>query len=417
MPGGVNHDARRIEPFPPYIVSASGSRKHDVDGNEFIDYVVGHAALVLGHSHPAIVAAVRDQIAVGSHLGGSHPLEAAWAELVCNIIPSAESVRFVMSGTEATLLALRVARAFTGRQVVIRVQNHFHGWHDYVVGEANSRAGLPSAIAASMRVAALNDIEDLRAKLQSSDVAAVILEPEGARSGTIPPPSGYLQELRELTAETGTLLVFDEVVSGFRVTPGGVQQQVGVTPDLTTLAKAVAGGLPGGALAGRRDVLEVFVPGNPRLVSHQGTYNANPVSAAAGIAALKILSDPSAQRLLTAKAGRLRQGLNQAIFDAHVRGFAFGQNSSFRVVLGDDLPALRDPETIPNVPPERLLKGIQQPLAGAVYRSLLLEGIDFMRGAYGWLSTAHSEDDIDDTIDAFGRALNRLVADASLSTH
>jgi glutamate-1-semialdehyde 2,1-aminomutase len=410
MPGGVNHDARRVEPFPPYIVSASGSRKRDVDGNEFIDYVMGHAALILGHAHPEIVSAVQKQVAIVSHPGACHPLEVEWADLVSRLVPSVETVRFVMSGTEATLLALRVARAFSGRQVICRVQGHFHGWQDYVAGDTNTPGGVPDAVRASVRVARLNDIEDLEAQLEPRDVAAVILEPEGARSGTIPPPPGYLEQVRDLTKATGTLLIFDEVVSGFRVSPGGVQQQAGVLPDLTALAKTVAGGMPGGALGGGRDIMEVLVFGHPSIVPHQGTWNANPISAVAGVTALKILSDNSIHVRLNEAAHRLRTGLNRVIAEARVPGFAFGQNSSFRVILGDDLPVVDFARgDMAEVPPARLLQGIKQPLAGAVYRALLLEGLDFMRGGYGWLSIAHRDIDIEATLISFERVLRRLL--------
>ncbi len=423
MPAGISHDSRRLEPFPLYIERAAGSRKWTADGQELIDYVLGHAALVLGHSHPAIVEALRSQASVVTHPGGCHRLEVEWAEAICRLVPSAERVRFVMSGTEATMLAMRVARAVTGRDVIVRIQGHFHGWHDYATGDPDldfdtaASAGVPKRVSETVRVARLNDIEDLERALAPGDVAAVILEPEGARSGTIPPPDGYLEQLREATTRAGTLLVFDEVVSGFRASPGGVQQLAGVTPDMTALAKAVAGGLPGGALCGRADVMEIMAwPAGRARVLHQGTWNGNPLAAAAGIAALELLADGAVQRRLTAMAERLRAGLNGVIGRSGVGGFAFGGHSAFRIMLGDDLPHSLDPlELVATLTPARLLKGMQPSVAWDVQRALLLEGIDIMRGDHGWLSTAHDEAEVDTTVAAFERAVARLVDSGTLT--
>lgn len=423
MPAGISHDSRRLPPFPHYVARAAGSRKWTEDGQELIDYVLGHAALVLGHSHPAIVAALQSQAALVTHPGACHRLEVEWAAEICRLVPSAERVRFVMSGTEATMLALRVARAFSGRDVVVRIQGHFHGWHDYVTGVADmefdtaASAGVPRCTHEAMRVARLNDIDDLERALAPGDVAAVILEPEGARSGTVPPPPGYLDQLRDATTRAGSLLIFDEVVSGFRVAPGGMQEFTGVMPDLTTLAKAVAGGLPGGALCGRADVLEVMAwPTDRARVLHQGTWNGNPLSAAAGIAALGLLADGALQRGLTAMGERLRDGLNGVIGRAGVGGFAFGSHSAFRIMLGDDLPQTSKPaDLVADMLVGRLLKGMQPDVGWAVHRALLLEGVDFMRGDHGWLSTAHDEADVDATVAAFDRAVRRLIADRTLS--
>jgi glutamate-1-semialdehyde 2,1-aminomutase len=419
MPGGISHDSRQLDPFPHYVSRAAGSRKWDEDGNELIDYVVGHAALILGHSHPVVVNAIQQQVAQMTHPGACHRLEVEWAELICRLVPSVESVRFVMSGTEATLLAMRIARAHTGRDVVVRVQGHFHGWHDYVAGKSAeafdvaASAGVPAVMLESVRVARLNDIEHLRAAIAAGDVAAVILEPEGARSGTIPPPPGYLEAVRQATQETETLLIFDEVVSGFRLAPGGAQEYYGVVPDLTALAKAVAGGLPGGAVGGKREIMEVLSwrQGLPRAL-HQGTWNGNPLSAAAGIAALTLLSDGTVQAYATSVAEQLRNGLNRALTDARVGGFALGHHSSFRIIVGDDLPI---GQSSGECPPARLLEGMRQPLGWALQRALLLEGVDFMRGDHGWLSLAHSAAEVETTVAAFERAIDRVVSGGQLS--
>ena len=251
IPGGVTHDGRHMKPFPVYVERALGSHKWDVDGHEYVDYWMGHGALFLGHCHPKVVKAIQEQAAKGTHFGASHELEVRWAELITKLIPSAEMVRFAMSGTEATHLALRIARAFTGRNKVVKFQGHFHGWHDGVVAAVNPpydvpmSAGVPESVLDQLLVCPPNDIKSVDTMLERGDVAAVILEPAGGQSGTTPTIPGYLQELRSLTTRHKVVLIFDEVITGFRYAPGGAQAYFGVTPDMTTLAKIVAGGLPG----------------------------------------------------------------------------------------------------------------------------------------------------------------------------
>ncbi|HEY8597929.1 MAG TPA: aminotransferase class III-fold pyridoxal phosphate-dependent enzyme, partial [Thermomicrobiales bacterium] len=244
FPDGVTHDGRYMEPFAIYCTHAQGPRKWDVDGNEFIDYFGGHGALLLGHSHPAIVEALARQAARGTHLGASHEAEVRWGELVQELVPSARGglVKFTSSGTEATMLALRLARAHTGKEVIVKANGAFHGWHDYATmamvppyNEPNS-AGIPHGVQESVAHVPPGDIAALQALLDSrDDIAAVIVIADGA--GT-----EYLQAVRDLTTAHGVLLIFDEVVTGFRYAPGGAQEYYGVTPDLTTLAKILAGG-------------------------------------------------------------------------------------------------------------------------------------------------------------------------------
>ena len=228
-----------------------------------------------------------------------------WAELVCKLIPSAEMVRFTMSGTEATHLAMRIARAYTGRSRVLKFQGHFHGWHDGVVAAVNPpydvpmSAGVPAATLDQLLVCPPNDIKAVDVLLQRGDVAAVILEPAGGQSGTTPTIPGYLQELRAVTERHGVVLIFDEVITGFRYSPGGAQAYFGVTPDMTTLAKIVAGGLPGGAVVGKKTLMNMMAHrGEPvfdrsQRVAQNGTYNSNPVSAAAAITTLELVADGS----------------------------------------------------------------------------------------------------------------------------
>ena len=264
IPGGITHDIRHLVPFPIYVERAAGSHKWDVDGHEYVDYWMGHGSLFLGHCHPAAVKAVQEQMARGTHLGACHAAEVRWAELVNQLVPCAELTRFTMSGTEATHLALRIARAFTGRSRILKFTGHFHGWHDGVAIGVNPpyevplSSGVPGATLDQVITCPPNDIKAVETVLERGDVAAVILEPAGGQSGTTPTIPGYLQELRAVTQRHGVLLIFDEVITGFRYAPGGAQEYFGVTPDITTLAKIVAGGLPGGAVCGRRDVLSML---------------------------------------------------------------------------------------------------------------------------------------------------------------
>src|SRR6266478_144807 len=235
IPGGITHDGRHLSPFPVYIDRALGSRKWDVDGHEYIDYWMGHGALFLGHCHPAVVKAVQEQVARGTHLGASHEPEVRWAELVNALVPCAELTRFTMSGTEATHLAMRVARAATGRTKILKLTGHFHGWHDGAVVAVNPpyevpmSAGIPGSILDQVVICPPNDIKSVEVALQRGDIAAVILEPAGGQSGTTPTIPGYLQELRALTTRYDVVLIFDEVITGFRYAPGGAQQYFGVT--------------------------------------------------------------------------------------------------------------------------------------------------------------------------------------------
>src|SRR3977135_2959311 len=263
--GGITHDSRNFAAFPIYIDHAEGARKWDVDGNELIDHWMGHGSLILGHSHPQVTAAVAEQVYNGTHFGACHELEVSWAEQIGRMIPSAEWVRFTMSGTEATMLSMRDARAYTGRELIIRFAGHFHGWHDYAMAgyqppfDTSTSTGVPKAVTETMLVAYPNNIESVRQLLDAHPdrVAAVILEPGGGSNGIIPTDVGFLRELRPLAAERGVVLIFDEVITGFRYSPGGAQQLYGITPDVTALAKILAGGLPGGAIVGKHEILEV----------------------------------------------------------------------------------------------------------------------------------------------------------------
>lgn len=418
LPDGVTHVGRFLEPHPIYVERAEGSHKWDVDGNEYVDYLGGHGALILGHNHPAVVNAVIEQATKGAHYGACHALEVQWAELVQRLIPSAERVRFTVTGTEATHLALRLSRAFTGKSKVVRFAGHFHGWHDHVCFPPGGAPGIIAGIVADTLVAAPNDLGQVEHWLASrDDIAALILEPTGATFGQIPTTEETLRRLRELTRRHGVLLIFDEVIAGFRCSTGGAQKFYGVTPDLTTLAKILAGGYPGAALAGRADVLRALDyrwEGEtllPPLVAHQGTYNAEPVSAAAGIATLEEIQRNDAIDRANRVAAAIRDGINSAIRTRGLRWCVYGQFSDFHLYRGD-----ASPEEIHagKAPWQSLKGGIALELANKIRAGFLLHGVDIASWPGGLTSSAHTDEDVARTVAAFESTFDLLAAEGAL---
>ena len=423
IPSGINHDVRHILPFPIYIDRAAGCRKWDVDGNEFIDYAVGHGALLFGHGHPVLTRVMQDQAARVTHASAPTENEVRWAQLVHEIVPSAERVRFVLSGTEATMLAMRLVRATSGKSVIARLDGHFHGWHDYaMIGwlppfEVPASAGVPPEIATTMRSVPCNDLGAVEQALAPKDVAGVILEPTGPAVGTVPIDLGYLRGLRELTTRYRVPLIFDEVVTGFRLAPGGAQEYFDVVPDLTTFAKAVGGGMPSGALVGLAEIMDQMAfQDDPEWnrrerVRHTGTYNAHPMAAAVGSAALKLLRDGTVQDYAAEMADRLRVGLNAVLRDAGIVGCAYGFRSCFNIIVGDpeELPDTSDGVAfLMAISDSRLLAGTRPMLRQALHRACFLEGLDILAGSHGWLSQAHRVADVDESVEAFARALRRI---------
>ncbi len=422
FPSGVTHDIRYLTPFPIFVERASGSRKWDVDGNDLIDYVSGHGALFMGHAHPAITKAIADQAARGTHYGANHRLELEWGKLVKKLVPCAEEVRFTSSGTEATLMAIRLARAYTDRDKILKFDYHFHGWHDGVVGtrapedENPHSSGVPTATLSNTISIPQGDIKLVEDKLSSDDVAAVILEPTGASWGTLPLPSSFLTDLRGVTAKHNTVLIFDEVVTGFRVSPGGTQGRHGVTPDLTSLAKILAGGMPGGAVCGRVDIVSMIEFRDRRWnaekrIMHPGTFNANPVSAAAGSTMLGMVCGGEHHEYANALNNRLIGGLNRAIDSTDVPGAAYGLSSYFHIALGQDLPR---PSNGIEWEAANLPAFSPAPIQTALKRAMINHGVDLMHGEGGFVSGVHSESDIDATIAAFETSLADLKQDRVL---
>jgi glutamate-1-semialdehyde 2,1-aminomutase len=411
FPSGVTHDGRYAEPFGPTIVRAAGAYKWDADGHRYIDFVTGHGALILGHNHPTVIEAVSNQLQNGTHLGGNHRLELEWAERICEIVPGAESVRFTSSGTEATMLAIRMARNFTGRTTLVQFQGHFHGWSDTTFGGAGG-PGLPAALQSLAQVLPCGDLQAVEQALAEETVAAVIIETSHPSFFGLPDPGAFLAGLRRATEKTGSLLICDEVVSGFRWAPGGVQEYYGSTADLTTLAKILAGGLPGGAIAGRSDIVNTlsFDPtarGGRAKIAHPGTYNGNPLSAAAGSACLSIVRDPEIQQQATGTATAIRTGMNAVLREVQVPGCVYGDASMGRIALGgEDLPPEADLRAaIPGAPGDR--EGTTGPVAQALFVGMLLKGVYLFNSRF-IASIAHSEADIDLTVNAFGETLEQM---------
>ncbi len=426
FPAGVTHDNRRVSGEPVYLDHAAGSHKWDVDGREYIDYWMGHGALLLGHTPPAIVEAVAAQIARGTHLGGSSPLEVRWGELIQRLVPSAERVAFTSSGTEAVMLALRLARAATGRPKILKLAGHFHGWSDPMTAgfqlpyDVPVSIGVPPGVLADIVVVPPNNPAALEAALVGDPaIAAVILEPTGASYGTVPLVDGYLEHVREITHQHEVLLIFDEVVTGFRYSPGGIQEVSGVIPDLTTLAKILAGGLPGGAVVGRADILALldFHEDDPQWnrfhrIHHPGTYNANPLSAAAGIAMLESLADGAVQHHLNQAGEQMTLELNAALARAGAqRSCVYGLGSIWHVLLGQGGAVDGRGRLVPgSIDPTALRQGNPGPIKVALQDAMRHRGVDLMSGQVGVLSSAHSEADIAQTVTALEGAVQEVRA-------
>jgi glutamate-1-semialdehyde 2,1-aminomutase len=415
FPDGVTHDVRHLEPFPIYIDRASGSHKWDVDGHQLIDYWCGHGALLLGHSHPAIVEAVQEQASLATHPGACHEKEIAWGQWVQKLVPSAERLRFVSSGTEATLMALRLARIFTGRPRVLKFVGHFHGWHDAVMPAAYAPhdAPLPGVleeVAANTVLAPPNDVEAVERMLrQDSSIGCVILEPTGGHWGAVPIRGPFLKALRDLTTKLDRVLIFDEVITGFRVSPGGAQAHYGVIPDLTTLAKVLAGGLPGGCVAGRADILaNLESRAGQKKMKHPGTFNANPLSAAAGTAALGLVATGEPCRKANESGRKLRRKLNEMFEARGLNWIAYGEFSGFRLVPEYVGPRPQADEFVPyGGAVERLDAPRNARLHHAFRQAMLLHGVDVW-GLSGMTSMAHSDAEIEKTVSAVEGTLELL---------
>jgi glutamate-1-semialdehyde 2,1-aminomutase len=427
LPSGVTHDSRYLDPYGIYVERAQGPHKWDVDGNRYVDFFGGHGALLLGHRHPVVSGAVASAMESGTQFGASHPGEIAWAAAIARLVPSAEKIRFTASGTEATLMALRLARAATGRQGVIRLRGHFHGWHDHMTaGFTNHFDGSPTpgvlpGIAEKTVLVDPGDIAQVTAALAPGhDIAALILEPTGSSFGQVPLRPEYLHALRQVTEAHGVVLIFDEVVTGFRVSPGGAQVAFGIRPDLSSFAKILAGGLPGAAVAGRRDLLDLLDFAAMReagreKIQHPGTFNANPVSAAAGTAALGVIAETDANATADATAASLRAALNEVLAEEGVPWAVYGTSSGFHLFMnprGRPMDQARfDAHDIGFTE----LKTMPEALVHKLRLALLAQGVDVNSRIGGFLSATHGPAEVADTRDAFRAALRMLRQEAEIT--
>jgi glutamate-1-semialdehyde 2,1-aminomutase len=414
FPSGVSHDMRATGPFPLCIARGAGARKWDVDGNEYIDFGLGSASLLLGHAHPAVVEALVQAAPYGSHFGLPIEAEVEWGERVCDLIPCADKVRFVGSGAEATMLAMRIARGYTGKNKIIRWESHYHGWHDYAMPGTLPPFDRPASI--GIPVGALESVIVLPTDLgalertlsRDNDIAGVITEGSGASYGTVPLPPGFLQGVRSLTEQYGVVMILDEVITGFRWSPGGLQQKIGLTPDLCTMAKVLTGGLPGGAVAGQSDVMQVMEQTGDadhdrfERVAHGGTFNANPYCAATGNAALSIVATGEMQAQADRLAARLRTGLQEVLNRHEVPACVYGDASTFHVYFGSRSIEGYDANT---------LKTIPAPIQDNFRQALQLHGVDLMSRCSGVLSGVHTEADIDASLEGFDAAIKAMLAE------
>ena len=408
IPGGVNSPVRSFRAVggqPPFIQKGKGSRLWDVDGNQYIDYVCSWGPLILGHAAPEIVAAVQKAAALGTSFGAPTEGEVELARLIHEAVPSMEMVRLVSSGTEAAMSALRLARAYTGRSKVVKFAGCYHGHADGLLVQAGSgaathgipdSAGVPSAYAQETLVGQYNDVPSVERLFETytGQIACVIVEPVAGNMGVVPPAHGFLAALRHITSENNALLIFDEVITGFRVGYGGAQALYGVTPDITCLGKVIGGGLPVGAYGGRRNIMEVVAPLGPMYQA--GTLSGNPLAVAAGIAALKALQQPDTYQKLERIGALLAAGLTEAAQEANVPATVNR--------VGSMLTAFFCPGPVASY------ADVQRADArayGRYFHSMLERGIYLAPSQFeaAFVSLAHTEEDIQQTVKAAQEAL------------
>ncbi|MCM2358873.1 MAG: glutamate-1-semialdehyde 2,1-aminomutase [Geobacteraceae bacterium] len=411
IPGGVNSPVRAFKSVgadPLFIQRAAGSRIYDVDGNEFIDYVGSWGPMILGHCHPTVNAAIKEAVDNGASFGAPTELEIILAEMVVQAVPSIEMVRMVSSGTEATMSAIRLARGYTGRDKILKFSGCYHGHADALLVKAGSGAatfgvpdspGVPQDFAKHTLTASYNSLDSVRALVaeNSGEIACIIVEPIAGNMGTVPPRDGFLEGLRAICSEEGIILIFDEVMSGFRVAYGGAQELYGVTPDMTTLGKIIGGGLPVGAFGGRREIMEKLSPAGG--VYQAGTLSGNPLAMTAGIATLKLLQEDGFYKRLEEKSAFLASGIARAARDAGYPIYSTRVGSMICAFFTKD--EVHDWTTAAACDTRAFARYFLAMLEAGIY----LAPSQFETG---FVSIAHSDDDLERTIAAARAAFKAL---------
>jgi glutamate-1-semialdehyde 2,1-aminomutase len=413
IPGGVNSPVRAFRGVggdPVFVDSASGPYLFDPDGKRYIDYVGSWGPMVLGHAHPEVIDAVGEVIHKGLSFGAPTEIETRMADKVCELMPAIEMVRMVSSGTEATMSAIRLARGFTGRDKIVKFEGCYHGHSDSLLVKAGSGAltlgepsspGVPAALAEHTVTLTYNDADQVRETFRQigDQVACIIVEPVAGNMNCIPPVPGFLETLREVCDQSGALLIFDEVMTGFRVALGGVQGLYGVRPDLTTLGKVIGGGMPVGAFGGRRDVMEKIAPLGP--VYQAGTLSGNPVAMTAGLKTLELISAPGFFDALSSSTARLVTGLKAA---AEAAGVPLAENhvGGMFGIFFTDAARVTDFAQATACDGERFRR---------FYHAMLHRGVYLAPSSFeaGFVSAAHDEADIQATIEAAGEAFAEVA--------
>jgi glutamate-1-semialdehyde 2,1-aminomutase len=411
IPGGVNSPVRAFRAVggaPPFIARGEGAYLWDADGNRYVDYVLSWGPLILGHAHPSVVEALSEAAARGTSFGAPTALEIELAELVAEMVPGVEMVRFVNSGTEATMSALRLARAYTGRDKIVKFEGCYHGHGDALLVQAGSGVatlglpdspGVPRGATQDTLTAPFNDLAAVEALFARfpGEIAAIIVEPVAGNMGVVPPVEGFLPGLRRLTEDHGTLLVFDEVMTGFRVALGGAQALYGIEPDLTTLGKVIGGGLPVGAYAGKRAIMETVAPAGPMYQA--GTLSGNPLAMTAGLITLRELAKPGIFDRLVAQTARLCQGIGQAAQEAGVPIYQTRVGTMFCTFFTGE-----------SVTDYSSAKTSDTAAFGRFFQAMLEAGIYLAPSQFeaGFTSTAHTPDVVDATLEAARRAFRQV---------
>jgi glutamate-1-semialdehyde 2,1-aminomutase len=393
LPAGVSYAIRYFEPYPFYTARAKGSKLYDVDGNEYVDFWLGHTTLILGHSPPVVVKAVKEQLENGTHYGTSHELEIWLAEQVVKMVPSAEMVRFTNSGTEANMYVTRLVRAHTGKSKVAKFEGGWHGGYDALhMGvkypfDMPESAGLTAGALQDTILLPFNDLEGVKERLRNQEVASILIEPVLGAGGGVPADKEFLKGLREFCDDKGILLIFDEVITGFRLAPGGAQEYFGVKPDITVLGKILGGGFPVGAFCARKEIMErtdSLAYKRPLYSFHGGTFAGNPVTMVAGLATLKTLEDGQLITKLNKLGDRIRKRLSEIFVDNGINVQVTGTGSIFNVHFTKE--TVKDAIIASRADKSRLFE----------YNLRLIErGVFLLPTHNGALCTVHSEADVE----------------------